>query len=70
LVQEPNLRGLSGAQLRAARVRAKLFTLDDLSVTLNMVSDTLDHVVAGGPLLSLARHPQRRAAERSERRHH
>ena len=54
LVQEPNLRGLSTAlNYGLLGVRAKRFTLDDLSVTLNMVSDTLDHVldhvVAGGP---------------------
>ena len=50
LVQEPNLRGLSTAlNYGLLGVRAKRFTLDDLSVTLNMVSDTLDHVVASGP---------------------
>ena len=50
LVQEPNLRGLSTAlNYGLLGVRAKRFTLDDLSVTLNMVSDTLDQVIAGGP---------------------
>src|ERR1700736_5536075 len=50
LVQEPNLRGLSTAlNYGLLGVRAKRFTLDDLSVTLNMVSDTLDQVIAGSP---------------------
>ena len=50
LVQEPNLRGLSTAlNYGLLGVRTKRFTLDDLSVTLNMVSDTLDDVIAGRP---------------------
>jgi len=50
LVQEPNLRGLSTAlNYGLLGVRTKRFTLDDLSVTLNMVSDTLDGVIAGRP---------------------
>jgi hypothetical protein len=52
LAQDPNLRGLSTAlNYGLLAVRTKRYTLDDLSVTLNMVADTLDEVLAGRPAI-------------------
>ena len=50
LAQDSNLRGLTTA-LNYALIGARMnqYTLDDLSGTLNMVSDTLDEVIAGRP---------------------
>jgi hopanoid biosynthesis associated RND transporter like protein HpnN len=50
LAQDSNLRGLSTAlNYGLLGVRMKKFTLDDFAGTLNMVSDTLDAVIAGRP---------------------
>jgi uncharacterized protein len=50
LAQDPSLRGLTAAlNYGLIGVRVKKFTLDDFSTTLNMVSDTLDAVLAGEP---------------------
>ena len=53
LAQDPNLRGLTTA-LNYGLIGARMnhYTLDDLSGTLNMVSDTLDEVIAGRPRAS------------------
>jgi uncharacterized protein len=50
LAQDSNLRGLTTA-LNYGLIGARMnqYTLDDLSGTLNMVSDTLDEVIAGRP---------------------
>jgi uncharacterized protein len=50
LAQDPNLRGLTTA-LNYGLIGARMnhYSLDDLSGTLNMVSDTLDAVLAGRP---------------------
>ena len=50
LAQDPNLRGLTTA-LNYGLIGARMnhYTLDDLSGTLNMVSDTFDEVIAGRP---------------------
>src|SRR5713226_6418068 len=50
LAQDSNLRGLTTA-LNYGLIGARMnqYTLDDLAGTLNMVSDTLDQVVAGRP---------------------
>src|ERR1700757_2948023 len=50
LAQDSNLRGLTTA-LNYGLIGARMnqYTLDDLSGTLNMVSDTLDDVIAGRP---------------------
>jgi uncharacterized protein len=50
LAQDSNLRGLTTAlNYGLIGARMKHYTLDDLSGTLNMVSDTLDEVIAGRP---------------------
>jgi hopanoid biosynthesis associated RND transporter like protein HpnN len=50
LAQDSNLRGLTTAlNYGLIGVRVKKFPLDDLAGTLNMVSDTLDAVIAGRP---------------------
>ncbi len=50
LAQDSNLRGLTTALNYALiGVRMNQYTLDDLSGTLNMVSDPLDEVIAGRP---------------------
>src|SRR5262252_10118367 len=50
LAQDSNLRGLTTAlNYGLIGARMKQYTLDDLSGTLNMVSDTLDEVIAGRP---------------------
>ena len=50
LAQDANLRGLTTAlNYGLIGARMKHYTLDDLSGTLNMVSDTLDEVIAGRP---------------------
>src|SRR5262245_19345828 len=50
LAQDSNLRGLTTAlNYGLIGVRMNHFTLDDFSGTLNMVSDTLDDVIAGRP---------------------
>src|SRR5262249_59250477 len=48
LAQDSNLRGLTTA-LNYGLIGARMnrYTLDDLSGTLNMVSDTLDEAIAG-----------------------
>jgi hopanoid biosynthesis associated RND transporter like protein HpnN len=50
LAQDSNLRGLTTA-LNYGLIGARMnqYTLDDLAGTLNMVSDTLDEVIAGRP---------------------
>src|SRR5215467_13663598 len=50
LAQDPNLRGLTTA-LNYGLIGARMnhYTLDDLSGTLNMVSDTLDDAIAARP---------------------
>jgi uncharacterized protein len=50
LAQDPNLRGLTTA-LNYGLIGARMnhYSLDDLSGTLNMVSDTLDAVLVGRP---------------------
>jgi uncharacterized protein len=50
LAQDPNLRGLTTA-LNYGLIGARMnhYTLDDLSGTLNLVSDTLDEAIAGRP---------------------
>src|SRR5438445_8919659 len=50
LAQDSNLRGLTTA-LNYGLIGARMnqFTLDNLSGTLNMVSDTLDEAIAGRP---------------------
>src|SRR5207344_1878915 len=50
LAQDSNLRGLTTAlNYGLIGARMKHYTLDDLSGTMNMVSDTLDEVIAGRP---------------------
>src|SRR5712692_1135418 len=50
LAQDSNLRGLTTALNNGLiGVRMNQFTLDNLSGTLNMVSDTLDEAIAGRP---------------------
>src|SRR5215472_4827908 len=50
LAQDSNLRGLTTAlNYGLIGVRMNQYTLDDLSGTLNMVSDTFDEVIAGRP---------------------
>src|SRR6266849_3859963 len=50
LAQDSNLRGLTTAlNYGLIGVRMNQFTLDNLSGTLNMVSDTLDEAIAGRP---------------------
>ena len=50
LAQDPTLRGLTTAlNYGLTGVRLERFGLDDFSGTLNMVSDTLDGVIAGRP---------------------
>jgi uncharacterized protein len=50
LAQDPNLRGLTTA-LNYGLIGARMghYTLDDFAGTMNMVSDTLDEVIAGRP---------------------
>src|SRR6266851_2501703 len=50
LAQDPNLRGLTTA-LNYGLIGARMnqYTLDDLSGTLNMVSGTLEEIIAGRP---------------------
>src|SRR5712691_6564732 len=53
LAQDSNLRGLTTA-LNYGLIGARMnqYTLDDLAGTLNMVSDTLDEVIAGRPAMT------------------
>ena len=70
LAQDPNLRGLTTA-LNYGLIGARMnhYTLDDLSGTLNMVSDTLDEVIAGRPAsFSWRAMLNGRAPDASERR--
>ncbi len=70
LATDQSLRGLTtGVDNALMAVRSKYLTLDDLATSFNMVSDTLDKIIAGQPAsFSWRVLAQRKPAEKNELR--
>ena len=70
LATDQSLRGLTtGVDNALMAVRSKYLTLDDLAASFNMISDTLDKIIAGQPAsFSWRVLAQRKPAEKNELR--